>query len=145
MDGAAPARKSSAAVAILKEAGLTAAVAFALALPLIGLRGFSRGGEMVVESRFEWLAVAVAVVFLGRVALILSRRALASDWVKREWTHARIAGRKVSPVLADPSIRRSDLPGWIRRAEVYDIAEPERWNNLVQVLNGPKHILETNI
>lgn len=51
--------------------------------------------------------------------------------------HARIVGRKVSPVLADPSIRRGDLPPWIRRADVYDIAEPERWTMLVQVLRGP--------
>lgn len=78
-----------------------------------------------------------AIEEIEHFVLILSRRALASDWVKREWTHARIVGRKVSPVLADPNIRRSDLPEWIRRAEVYDIAEPERWNNLVQVLNGP--------
>ncbi len=75
-DGAAPARKTSPAVAILREAGLTAAVAFALALPLIGLRGFTRGGAMVVETRFEWLAIAVAVVFVGRLALIGLRHAI---------------------------------------------------------------------
>src|SRR4051794_25553801 len=36
------------------------------------------------------------------LVLILSRRALVSDWIRREWTHARLKGRKVSPVLADP-------------------------------------------
>jgi len=70
------------------------------------------------------------------LVLILSRCALASDWVKREWTHAREWGRMVSPVLADPTLERADLPVWMRRAEVYDIADPERWQMLKQVLLG---------
>jgi hypothetical protein len=69
--------------------------------------------------------------------LILTHRALESDWVRREWTHARLKGRMVGPVLAHSSIKRSELPAWIRRAEIYDIAEPERWAMLVQVLRGP--------
>jgi len=69
--------------------------------------------------------------------LILSGRALASDWVKREWTHAREKGKHVSPVLADPTIRDSDLPTWIRRADVYDISKPEGWRMRVRVLEGP--------
>ena len=68
---------------------------------------------------------------------ILSRRALASDWLKREWAHARQFGRMVSAVLADPTLKRADLPDWMRRAEVYDIADPERWQMLKQVLIGP--------
>ena len=78
-----------------------------------------------------------AIEGVKHLALILSRRALESEWFKREWTHARMVGRKVSPVLADPGIKRSDLPGWIRRADVYDISEPERWRTLVRVLEGP--------
>jgi hypothetical protein len=77
-----------------------------------------------------------AIEKMKHLVLILSRRALESEWVKREWTHARMVGRKVSPVLADPTIRRSDLPGWIRRADVYDISDPERWTMLVRVLEG---------
>ena len=71
------------------------------------------------------------------MALILTLSALASDWVKREWTHARRNGVKVSPVLADPEIKRGDLPSWARRVDIYDIAEPERLNKLIQVLKGP--------
>jgi TIR domain/NB-ARC domain len=78
-----------------------------------------------------------AIEAVKHLVLILSQRALASDWVKREWTHARMIGRKVSPVLADPAIKRNDLPAWARRADVYDISEPERWAMLVQVLRGP--------
>jgi WD40 repeat protein len=72
--------------------------------------------------------------------LILSGRALASDWIKREWSHARLLGKKVSPVLADASIKKSDLPPWIRREELYDIAEQERWTQLVRVLEGPGEV-----
>jgi hypothetical protein len=78
-----------------------------------------------------------AIEKVKHLVLILSRRALESDWVKREWTHARMVGRKVSPVLADPAIKRSHLPNWIRRADVYDISEPDRWRMLVRVLEGP--------
>ncbi len=70
------------------------------------------------------------------LVLILSRRALASDWVKREWTHAREWGRMVSPVLADPTLRRADLPGWMRRSQIYEIADPEQWKLLRRVLEG---------
>jgi len=78
-----------------------------------------------------------AIEAVKDLVLILSQLSLMSDWVKREWTHARMVGRKVSPVLADAAIKRSDLPDWIRRADVYDVSNPERWAMLVQVLRGP--------
>jgi WD40 repeat protein len=73
--------------------------------------------------------------------LILSRRALASDWIKREWSHARLVGKRVSPVLADPALNRTDLPPWMWREEVFDIDPArdrgqERWKALVLVLRG---------
>jgi hypothetical protein len=73
--------------------------------------------------------------------LILSRRALTSDWIKREWSHARLVGKRVSPVLADPAIKRVDLPPWMRREEVFDIdperdRDEERWKALVLVLRS---------
>ena len=89
------------------------------------------GGEDIRQQ------VLRAIEKVKHLVSILSPRALVSDWFRREWTHARMVGRKVSPVLADPNIGRSDLPDWIRRAEVYDISEPERWKMLVQVLSGP--------
>src|SRR5215212_8084345 len=77
--------------------------------------------------------VLQAIEKVQHFVLILSRRALTSDWIKREWSHARMVGKKVSPVLADQSIKRSDLPTWIRREEVYDISEDERWRQLVRM------------
>ena len=78
-----------------------------------------------------------AIEQVQHLVLILSRRALVSHWVKREWTHARERGRMVSPVLADPTLKRADLPGWMRRSETYEIADPERWLMPRQVLAGP--------
>jgi WD40 repeat protein len=48
-----------------------------------------------------------------------------------------MVGKMVSPILADPEIKPSELPQWIRREEIYDIAEQERWTKLVCVLQGP--------
>jgi hypothetical protein len=73
--------------------------------------------------------------------LILSRQALTSCWIKREWSHARLMGKRVSPVLADPTLNRADLLPWMRREEVFDIdperdRDEERWKALVLVLRG---------
>jgi hypothetical protein len=76
-----------------------------------------------------------------QLVLILSRRALESAWIKREWSHARLHGKRVSPVLADPTLTRADLPVWMRREEVFDIdpardRDQERWKSLVLGLRG---------
>jgi hypothetical protein len=82
-----------------------------------------------------------AIESVKHLVPILSGRALTSDWIKREWSHARTAGKRVCPVLADSSITRSDLPPWIRREEVFDIdrardRDEERWKALVLELRG---------
>ncbi len=86
LTAAAPRRNG--VLAALKEAGLTAIVAGVLALPLIGLRAVDRGG-LVVESRLDWLVITVAVVFAGRIVLILLRRA---------WPAIRRSGGQVAGV-----------------------------------------------
>jgi hypothetical protein len=50
------------------------------------------------------------------LVLILSRRALNSDWIKREWSHARMMGKRVVPVLADPALKRADLRPWMPKS-----------------------------
>lgn len=60
---------------ILKEAGLAAFVAFLLALPIIGMETVSVAGGLTVQARWNWVALAVGGVFLGRIALILWRTA----------------------------------------------------------------------
>ncbi len=56
--------------ALLRDAGLAALVALVLGIPLIGLRVFPSGpGAFAVESRWTALAIGVAAVFVGRIAL----------------------------------------------------------------------------
>ena len=59
--------------AAIKDAGIIAGVAFLLCLPLVGLHTVSRAGGFVVETRFTELAIAVVLVFVGRLALSLIR------------------------------------------------------------------------
>ncbi|WP_299970357.1 TIR domain-containing protein [uncultured Roseobacter sp.] len=86
------------------------------------------------DVRFQALR---AIEQAEHLVLVLSKRALVSDWVKREYRHAWAKGKRVSPVLGDASLRKRDLPLWLRRAEVYDLSEPERFITLLRVLEGP--------
>lgn len=58
----------------LKEAAITAAISAALMLPLIALHAKTQVTGLVIETRFVVTAIAVALVFLGRFALVLVRR-----------------------------------------------------------------------
>ena len=53
----------------LKDAAAAAFVTLVLALPLVGLRTVDQGGVLVVETRWDWVAIGVAAVFVGRLAL----------------------------------------------------------------------------
>ncbi len=68
MSGGRTAARASVA---LKEAGLAAIAAFALALPLIGFRTVDSENGLTIETRFGWVAAAVAAVFAGRLVLAL--------------------------------------------------------------------------
>ena len=57
--------------AALKEAGLTALVAFILALPMLGLHLGDIPGGVTIEPRFNMVAIGVAGVFIGRLAIAL--------------------------------------------------------------------------
>jgi len=59
--------------AIMKDAAITALVSLALAVPLFGFRVFSKtsGQGIGLQQRWHWVAIAVAAVFVGRIALNL--------------------------------------------------------------------------
>jgi branched-chain amino acid transport system permease protein len=56
---------------VLKEASLAALAAFTLALPLVGFQTVDSGGSLKVQTRFDWVAIGVVAVFIGRLALAL--------------------------------------------------------------------------
>lgn len=53
----------------LRDAGWIAFVALVLGIPLIGLTTVDVGGRLAVKTRFDMLAIAVVVAFVGRFAL----------------------------------------------------------------------------
>lgn len=66
---------------LLKDAGLAALVALALAVPMVGFRTVDRIDGLAIETRFGWVAIAVLAVFAGR---LLMRYLLALRGPKRE-------------------------------------------------------------
>jgi len=55
---------------LLKDAVLAALVAVLLALPLVGLQTYDiGGGALGIRTHFDWVAIAGAAVFGGRIAL----------------------------------------------------------------------------
>ena len=63
-----------------KDSALAAFVACVLAIPLVGFNVNTSGSLIVVETRFRWVAIAVAGVFVGRLGLgFLPRRRLSFE------------------------------------------------------------------
>src|SRR5215475_1182223 len=60
---------------LLKDAVLAALVAVLLALPLVGLQTYDiGGGALGIRTHFDWVAIAGAAVFGGRIALRVLRQ-----------------------------------------------------------------------
>jgi branched-chain amino acid transport system permease protein len=53
----------------LRDAAIAAAIALVLAIPLVGLETFDDNGSLGIRQRWSWVAIAVAVVFFGRLAM----------------------------------------------------------------------------
>ena len=61
--------------ALLKDSSLAAFVVILLALPLVGLQTYDvGGGALGIRTHFDWVALAGAMVFAGRLALRLVQR-----------------------------------------------------------------------
>ena len=61
-------------VALLKEAGLAALVAGALAIPFAGFKSFTANGVLAVETRFDWVVIAAVIVFFGRILITIGQK-----------------------------------------------------------------------
>jgi branched-chain amino acid transport system permease protein len=74
-------------VPLLKDAGLAALVAVLLALPLVGMQTYDiGGGALGIRTHFDWVAIAGAAVFAGRLAL----RVLQQLYLSRPTRRARV-------------------------------------------------------
>ncbi|MGH6913472.1 MAG: DUF3382 domain-containing protein, partial [Geminicoccales bacterium] len=59
--------------AMLKEAGITAAIVLALCFGLVGFRIADVPGGLAIVTRFDDVAFVVAYAFIGRIGLVLLR------------------------------------------------------------------------
>ncbi len=57
----------------LREAAITAAVVLVLMFGLVGLHAATQAGGLVIRTRFTEILIAAALVFLGRLALVMVR------------------------------------------------------------------------
>ena len=86
---------------LLKECFLISAVAFVLALPLIGFRTFNGNEGLDWNFRWAYLLIAVTAVFIGRAILILWRQihfsVVEEYWLKKL---KRLKPKKHTPLFA---------------------------------------------
>lgn len=71
-----PARPGLDLMALLREAAITALIALALTLPLVGIRtveGAGANGQLGIALRFSEVLITVGLVFFGRVGMVLTR------------------------------------------------------------------------
>ncbi len=61
--------------AALADAGIAAGVAALLGLPLVGIRTVTKAGGLAIETRIIELAIAVVLIFMGRLAVTAIRGA----------------------------------------------------------------------
>src|SRR6185503_7119000 len=60
---------------LAKDSALTAFVALILAIPLVGFNTNQPGGGEEIGTRWDWVAIAVVVVLIGRFVIgLLPRR-----------------------------------------------------------------------
>ena len=85
--------------AILRDAAIAAAVALALALPLIGVQTIEIDGAIGIRTRFDAVAIGVAAVFLGRLLLKLAWTGIA----ERLGRIGSRAGAQAAAVVRDHS------------------------------------------
>jgi branched-chain amino acid transport system permease protein len=87
----APAAGASIGPAV-REASVTALVALVLLAPLLGMRTSSGPTGPTLTFHFGWVAIAVAVVFAGRLLLTLARAAPAAGRHRRPRRPSRLLG-----------------------------------------------------
>jgi branched-chain amino acid transport system permease protein len=89
----------------LKEALLAAFAALILGLPLLGFRLEDSASGLWLKTRFDWLAIAVGAVFVGRLFFTLYRH--------RILPHVEKLGRGISASRPGQKLAgRTDLIGW---------------------------------
>ncbi len=75
---------------LVKDASLAALVALVLAVPLVGFQTVEVNAALTIRTRFDWVGIGVAAVFVGRLAAALVRALWPARWsgATRGWSMA---------------------------------------------------------
>jgi branched-chain amino acid transport system permease protein len=109
-----PAARPGALAVALKDAAVTALIAFGLFVMLVGLRtDVGPSGGLILRQRWREVAVLVALAFAGRLALLAWRglRGEAKPATAARTAALARAGRLVAPVLLVAAAALPFIPG----------------------------------
>ena len=82
-----------------------------------------------------WPQIEKALKTAEFLIVLITPAALKSDYIRKEWREARRNGATIMPVIAMEQ-SRSTLPRWLRRGEVYDLAEGAQREKFLARLNS---------
>ena len=74
-------------VHLIRDAALAALVALVLAIPLVGFQAIEVNAALTIRTRFDWVAIGVAAVFVGRLLLrvVQAVRPIHATKARRAW------------------------------------------------------------
>jgi len=104
----------------LKDSLLAAVVAFGLSIAIVGLRTVDQPGGLGLDTRWSWVAIAVAAVFVGRFVLQIWWQTRAPRLAEREAIGDRIGAAVqryaiyAAPVLLLLAVALPFIPGVTR-------------------------------
>src|SRR5258708_35860180 len=83
-------------VHLIKDAALAALVALVLAIPLVGFQAIEVNAALTIRTRFDWVAIGVAAVFVGRLLLrvVQAVRPIHATKARRAWLMDRRWSKK---------------------------------------------------
>ena len=84
-------------------------------------------------GRDWWLQIKEAIDHSEFMVLVMTRAAMASDEVRKEWRHARQQGVCVYPVKGNGDLDFASLPRWMSSAHFYDLEH--EWRKFLNDLN----------
>ena len=96
-----------------------------------------------MESGASWrdqIAERLEAPATEHMVLMVSRTAMASEEVRREWRKARQEGVTVHPVIVQDAFDDEDmqkLPGWMRAITFLNLETQEDFTRLIKALEGP--------
>lgn len=83
-----------------------------------------------------WPQVREAIDQVEHMVLIMTERALRSEYVQREWRYARRVGTCVIPIQAEEGQSFEGLPRWMARHNFVAWWDNDSWRRLVRTLEG---------